>query len=72
MSVYVSICPGCKKHIGVARPGSQADNFEGDDETESDILTECPFCGKNVSSAAGFEMKEPADKVEPFNLLSVD
>ena len=73
MSLYVSNCPGCLKIIGVPRPGSCPDNDEDTEESEeSDILTKCPFCDKDISSNAGYELKEPAVVDEPVDLLSVD
>jgi hypothetical protein len=75
MSVFVSNCPGCHKVVGVPRPGSVPDNVvddDDDDNVEDDILTDCPFCGKSISSLAGYDIKEPAAETDKLDLLSVD
>ena len=64
MSVFVAICPGCKKKVGVPRPGS----IMGVKEIKAD----CPFCGKIVYARDGFEVPEPPEQDGEFDLLSVE
>lgn len=64
MSVYVNICPKCRKKVAVPRPGSLPD--QGDD-----IKSECPFCQAVVGSVGGFDVAEPAEAKEDFDLLGV-
>lgn len=63
MSVFVAICPKCRKKVAVPRPGGVG--------REKDIKGECPFCGAAVSSEKGFEVAEPQTPKEEFDLLSV-
>ncbi len=64
MSVFAAVCPGCKKKIGLPRPGSIVG--------VEDIEVDCPFCGKMVSAKNGFEVAEPKVEEEEFDLLAVN
>ena len=64
MSVFVAGCPGCGHKIGVPRPGS-------DPATEK-AKVQCPFCGRDIDRSLGYEVSEPPEKQEPFDLLSVE
>ena len=65
MSVYVNVCPKCRKKVAVPRPGSMPEQGE-------DIKSECPFCGTLVDSTGGFDVAEPPEAKEEFDLLSVN
>ncbi len=62
--VFVGICPGCSRKVGVPRPGSVPGVKE--------IVADCPFCNGKVAAKDGFEVPEPAVEMQPFDLLSVD
>lgn len=64
MSVFVAICPKCKKKVAVPRPGSIVG--------VENIKADCPFCNAAVFSRDGFDVAEPVQKAEEFDLLSVE
>lgn len=64
MSVFVAICPKCKRKVGVPRPGSSG----GDGNPQA----QCPFCDTMVSGKEGFEVAAPVSQQEEFDLLSVE
>ncbi len=64
MSVFVSICKGCGRKVGVPKPGSIPDI--------RDIAADCPFCGTKVYAKDGFDVAEPPEQKEPFDLLKVN
>ena len=62
--MFVATCKYCGRKVRVARPGSIA----GVEEIKND----CCFCGKPVYSEDGFEVAEPLEQEEEFDLLSVE
>lgn len=73
MSVFVAICPKCRRKVSVPRPGSMRAPALDPQEVASieSIESECPFCGAAVCSKNGFEVSEPKQEKEEFDLLSV-
>ncbi len=73
MSMFIAGCPGCGRFIGVPRPGSVMEAAgDGTELPIAEIRTECPFCRTVILSSDGREMSEPKEKVEEFDLLSVE
>ncbi len=70
MSIFIAGCTGCGRIVGVPRPGSVIDKVS--ELPIEDIRTECPFCKTEILSSSGHEMSEPKEKVEEFDLLSVE
>ncbi len=73
--MFIVICK-CGKKVGMPRPGS-VDKVKGAEEVEdaeedTEIVDNCPFCNRKISSKDGFEVAEPPVEVEEFDLLKVD